>query len=208
MNEERKLLNVYKGVLDIFQALEKAKSEEEVVELYVEYLKLQIQLSTNYPKLEANPEVFKYGNCYTYALGLKCPEIFWHKYKSFYKRGMDFDVGLVSKKKLYVGNYNETMLLDSFYRDCDDLNIDVYSGNGLDFISKHNGTIIIMFKNINISRNYDYHFVRVNNNGFLSHKMGHNGEIHPLRNLQQVSSRYELVQTFEIVKPVIRERGL
>lgn len=207
MNEERKLLNVYKGILDIFQALEKAKSEEEVVELYVEYLKLQIQLSTNYPKLEANPEGFKYGNCYTYALGLKCPEIFWHKYKSFYKRGMDFDVGLVSKKKLYVANSSEEMLIDSFYRDCEVLKINVFDSS-FDGNLKHNGYKVLMFKDWNIRNSYDYHFVRVNNNGFLSHKMGHNGPIFPLRNLQQVSSRYELVQTFEIVKPVIRERGL
>lgn len=207
MNEERKLLNVYKGILDIFQILEKAKSAEEVVELYIEYLKLQVQLSTNYPMFEINPEGFKYGNCYTYALGLKCPDIFWHKYKSFYEKGMDFDVGLVSTKRLYVENSSEEMLLDSFYKDCEALKISIFD-NSFDVNLKHNGYRILMFRDWDIKNTYDYHFVRVNIDGILSHKKGHNGEIFPLRNLQHVSSRYKLVKSFEIVKPVIRERIL
>lgn len=207
MNEERKLLNVYKGILDIFQILEKAKNAEEVIELYIEYLKLQVQLSTNYPMFEINPEGFKYGNCYTYALGLKCPDLFWHKYKSFYDKGMDFDVGLVSMKKLYVENSSEGMLLDSFYKDCEALKISVFDSS-VDVNLKHNGYRILMFRDWDIRNTYDYHFVRLNTDGILSHKKGHNGKILPLINLQQILKRYELVKSFEIVKPVIRERTL
>lgn len=205
MKEERQLLNVYKGILDIFLALKKAKSKDEVVELYVKYLKYQVQLSTNYPKFNSNPKGFKYGNCYTYALDLKCPDIFWNKYKLFYEIGMDFDVGLVSKRKLYVENSNERMLLDSFYKDCEALNILVFDSHLNDDL-KHNGYKILMFKDWDIGYTYDYHFVRVNKDGVLSHMNGHNGNVEILQSLR--FRHYEFVKAFEIVKPVIKERSL
>lgn len=207
MKEERQLLNVYKGILDIFHALKKAKSKDEVVELYVEYLKLQVQLSTNYPKFEVKPKGFRYGNCYTYALDLKCPDIFWNKYKLLYEIGMDFDVGLVSKRKLYVENSNERMLLDSFYKDCEALKIKVFNSSFDDNL-KNNGYKVLMFKSMNIGYTYDYHFVRVNKDGVLSHMNGHNGNVEILQSLGHVSSCYEFVKSFEIVKPVIREKRI
>lgn len=42
MNEERELLNIYRGILDILQLVDKVKSAEELMELYAEYLKLQV----------------------------------------------------------------------------------------------------------------------------------------------------------------------
>lgn len=210
MNEERKLLNVYKGILDIFQALEKAKSEEEVMKLYVEYLKLQVQLTTNKPIFQSNPNGFKYGNCYTYALDLKCPEIFWNRCKTIsIQNRMGFDVGLITaKRKVCVENSSEVMLVDNFYRDCEALRIKVYENGWLNFIPEHNGYIILMYKNVGIARNYDYHFVRVNADGVFSHRMGFNDLIVSMKSLDVVSDRYEFVNTYEIVKPVIRERGL
>ena len=37
MNVDRKVLNVYKSILDILQSVNKVKSAEELMELYVEY---------------------------------------------------------------------------------------------------------------------------------------------------------------------------
>ena len=44
MNVDRKVLNVYKSILDILQSVNKVKSAEELMELYAEYLKLQVQI--------------------------------------------------------------------------------------------------------------------------------------------------------------------
>ena len=93
---------------------------------------------------------------------------------------MYFDVGLVSMKKLYIENSSESMLLDNFYRDCEALNIDVYSGDWLGFVPEHKGAIIMMFRDWDIRTTYDYHFVKVNIDRILSHKNVHNGEISPL----------------------------
>lgn len=210
MSEERKILNVYKGILDIFQELDRAKDDEEVMALYAEYLKLQVQLSTNHPVFQAQSEGFNYGNCYTYALDLKCPDIFWNRCKKInYFDAMGFDVGLINaKKRVCIRNCSEEMLINSFYSDCDSLKIDVYDISWLDFVPEHNGYIILMYKNERIDTNYDYHFVRINSDGLLSHREGFNGDIFPLRKLSDVNDRYKFVKAFEIVKPVIRERIL
>lgn len=210
MNEERELLNIYRGILDILQLVDKVKSVEELMELYAEYLKLQVQISTNKPVFQLCPEGFRYGNCYTYALDLKCPDVFWNKSKEFYSRGsMGFDPGIVtSKKRVCIHNSSEEILLDSFYKDCEGLNLEVYDRDLLCTSPKCNGFIIYMYKNIYIKHNYDFHFVRINVDGTLSNRNGFNDSITILDSLSYVSKMYELIGAFEIVKPVIREKTL
>ena len=65
-----------------------------------------------------------------------------------------------------------------------------------------------MYKSIYIKDDYDFHFVRVNADGTLSHRIGFNGIISPLSCLSDVRKMYKLIGAFEIVKPVIRERTL
>lgn len=210
MNVDRKVLNVYKSILDILQSVNKVKSAEELMELYVEYLKLQVQISTNKPAFQICPEGFRYGNCYTYALDLKCPDVFWIKSKEFDWYGsMGFDPGIVtSKKRVCIRNLSEKMLFDSFYQDCEGLNLEVFDRDLLCPAPKCNGFIIYMYKSIYIKDDYDFHFVRVNADGTLSHRIGFNGIISPLSCLSDVRKMYKLIGAFEIVKPVIRERTL
>ena len=206
MNEERELLNIYRGILDILQLVDKVKSAEELMELYAEYLKLQVQISTNKPVFQLCPEGFRYGNCYTYALDLKCPDVFWIKSKEFDWYGsMGFDPGIVtSKKRVCIRNLSEKMLFDSFYQDCEGLNLEVFDRDLLCPAPKCNGFIIYMYKSIYIKDDYDFHFVRVNADGTLSHRNGYGGSIKKIKSLRDVDKKYELVRTLEIVKPSFR----
>lgn len=143
MNVQRELLNIYKKILDILSSLNEANDIEEVMILYVEYLKLQVKLSTNYPCFNLNPEGFNFGNCYSYALDLKCPDAFWLKVKEInikrkiYKT-IVWDVGFIaaSSSKLISCNTSASMLIDNFYRDCEALGILVFDGNLLDISPK------------------------------------------------------------------------
>ena len=206
MNVDRKVLNVYKSILDILQSVNKVKSAEELMELYVEYLKLQVQISTNKPAFQICPEGFRYGNCYTYALDLKCPDVFWIKSKEFDWYGsMGFDPGIVTnKKRVCIRNLSEKMLFDSFYQDCEGLNLEVFDRDLLCPAPKCNGFIIYMYKSIYIKDDYDFHFVRVNADGTLSHRNGYGGSIKKIKSLRDVDKKYELVRTLEIVKPNFR----
>lgn len=208
MIQEIKILNTYKEILTILENLKKAQNALEVMELYIEYLKQMVKLSTNYPEFCKNPKEFKYGNCYTYALDFKCPNDFWLKYKSYDRWGMNFDVGFITTyNKMGVKNNSEVMLLDNFYRDMEALNIKVIDSD-INDLPKHNGYQIFMYKDLNIASNYDFHFVRLNSDMILSHRNGYNGFINALPNLSKVPPKYKLVKVFEIVKPVIRERIL
>lgn len=216
MDSQRELLNIYKGILGILQNLNEAQDAEEVMYMYVEYLKLQVKLSTNYLSFTLNPEGFNFGNCYSYALDLKCPDVFWFKVKEinikrrFYS-SLAWDVGFIAadkNTKLLPRNSSASMLIDNFYRDCEALGVVVYDGSLDDTFPKYNGTIIYMYQNKNIKSNHDFHFVRRNYDGVLSERFGYNGDINSLRNLGEVSRCYELVKVWEIVKPAIRERSL
>lgn len=193
----------------IFKELKKARSAEEVMFLYGEYVKQKIKLTTNYPYFQNNPEGFKYGNCYGYALDLDCPDIFWDKIRSMGEKGMCFDVGFISTtgSKLGIDNNNEIKLIDNFYRDCEALNLKVYDRD-IEELPTNGGYNIFMFKALDMRFSHDFHFVRLNYNEVLSHREGYNDVIRSIPFIECVSSDYILIKAFEIVKPIIRERTL
>lgn len=196
----------YQDILAIFQEVPKADKLEELMELYVEYLKRWVYFSSNHPIFEENPEGFKYGNCYTYAMGYICPDIFREQAKAIYKR-MIYDVGFAKKNNPYVANNSAVMLVDNFYKDCEALNIEVFDSD-VNTNPSHGGYNILLFADEDIAFDYDFHFLRLNSDGILSEKDGYDGEIRRLNSLSDVASKYELVKVLEVVKPVIRERKL
>lgn len=206
MSSEAELLSVYAGILDIFQELKRTTSTIDVMRLYVRYLKLAVRLSTNYPIFQDTEA--RRGNCYTYAMGFKCPNIFWERYEELkYKQSMSFDVGIIGANgnRLRVLNDCTGALVDNFYVDCEALGIDVYDINFLEKPS-HDGYKIYMYKSkVEFG---DFHFVRRNIDGTLSHKNGIDGDVQKVNNLGNLNSCYKLVKAFEIVKPVIRERKI
>ena len=62
-------------------------SVQDLRVLYAEYCKLNIFLMNNISNYEVDYELFSndFGNCYTYALGLDCPDVFYKKFEEFEK---------------------------------------------------------------------------------------------------------------------------
>lgn len=206
MDAEKQILAKYQDILAIFKQVPKADKLEELMELYVEYLKRWVYFSTNHPIFEENPEGFKYGNCYTYAMGYRCPDIFREQAKVICQP-MDYDVGFWWINSVYLANDCATMLVDNFYKDCDALNIEVFDSD-VNTNPSHGGYNIFLFADEDIAFDYDFHFLRLNSEGVLSEKDGYDGEIRRLNSISDVASKYELVKVLEVVKPVIRERKL
>lgn len=197
MNTERERLYIYGELLNIYQELYRTKDSDRIRELYIEYLKLSIRLGNNSPDFREYNSL--YGNCYTYALDVNCPAIFsQHKYL---KPNFSFNVGFISE--LEKENVDEKSLIENFYQDCEALKIRCYES---DFASlpKHGGYNIALFMDTFIEKNHDFHFVRQNYDGTLSHRKGFMGDIVLIDSMNKVDPDYRLVKTLEIVKPIIR----
>lgn len=212
MNIDKIILEKKREILAIYKEVDKAQDMDTLLALYTEYLKRVVCLSTNHPIFEENPVNFKYGNCYTYALGYPVPDIFKKQAEVIEKiegQILNFEVGFISalERKYDIRNNSPTMLLDNFYKDCDSLNLRVYESD-LNSFPTHNGYNIFLYASKYIKSNYDFHFLRFDSDYVLSEKDGYEGKIKRLNNIFEVSSCYSLVGVFEVVKPVIRERVL
>jgi len=173
-------------------------SYEDIMGLYIKYLKLDVKLEKSLPSFIYFPNGFKYGNCYTYALGLKCPKHFYELCESL-ENIMCFDVGFLTKKKEEIRNTCERKFLENLYADCEELKIRVYDCAKLPM---HGGYRIFVYidRLMEYGRSNDFHFVRENKNGILSHKNGYNGSIEKLKSLKEVPKDYKLIRTLEIVR--------
>ena len=94
-------------------------------------------------------------------------------------------------------------LLDKFYADMDFLKIKVFNSR-INAEPCHGGYKIFIFSDTIIKSTGDFHFVRRNADGTLSHRNGYGGNIKKIKSLRDVDKKYELVRTLEIVKPNFR----
>jgi len=194
-----KLTLLYKKLLTV------SKSREVIMDLYVEYLKLMLEYDDTLPVYKRFLEQFSSGNCYTYALDLKCPFLFQFLYYFCDSRGINFNVGFISaiNHRSTISCYNSQDVLDGLYADLDFLKIKVYD-SGINKEPIYGGYKIYVFKDTLIGSTGDFHFVRRNADGTLSHRNGYGGSIKKIKSLRGVDKKYELVRTLEIVKPNFR----
>lgn len=119
---------------------------------------------------------------------------------------MNFNPGFVASPSVETcRNTNINELLENFYLDCEALQIEAYEMN-INDKPKHGGYKIFMY--LEARQIPDFHFIRENQAGILSHKDGYNGSIQAVEHVTTNIDAYELIRTLEIVKPVIRERRL
>lgn len=196
-----KLIDLYKKLLL------KPKSKENIMNLYVEYLELINMYDYALPTFKYFQSGTMAGNCYTYALDLKCPIIFQELYWLFslFKEELNLNVGFISavNNRCTVSVTSEKELLENLYADLEFLKIRVFE-SGINKGPTHGGYKIYVYKDTLIHSNGDFHFVRRNYDGTLSHKNGYNGNIKRIKCLRDVDKKYELVRTLEIVKPNFR----
>lgn len=188
----RKLILVYSRLITRIGTI----SSAEVYELYREYLKLSVKLSTNSPLFDEKEGKYNNCNCYCYALGITAPDIFAKTFE--YKEIDDFchNIGFMTNEM-----HSSSDLDDNLYwlqKDLEKLEIDSYECTMLGD-AKHGGYKIAFFKSP-----YDFHFIRQNIDGIWSHKLGYTPTIEKVEMPQErVLGRYNYVKTLEIVKPVI-----
>lgn len=206
MKVSQDYLRLYEEVLNIYNVLYSKKLDAfQIRQLYVDYLKIIIRLGSNKPCFKENLDGFLYGNCYGYALGVKCPAVFVHKILEFDDYGIPFNPGFISDESHLSCPQSSNELIDGFCKDMDCLNVEVYD---CDNSPSHGGYKIFIFADKEIKQNCNYHFVRQNDDGLLSHRLSEMGNVETLQDLNSLTSSFELVKSLEIVKPVIRERTL
>lgn len=198
-----RLLNLYKRLLLAI------KSEDKIIDLYVEYIKIMLEYDDRLPNFKRFPEGQMFGNCYTYALDIKCPFMFQSLYtmRTLFNPylGLNFNVGFISdiNNRTKTSVYGVEELLDKFYADMDFLKIKVFNSR-INAEPCHGGYKIFIFSDTIIKSTGDFHFVRRNADGTLSHRNGYGGNIKKIKSLRDVVKKYELVRTLEIVKPNFR----
>ena len=86
---------------EIFKIFRKLNDESlslkgsDIYKLYRDYLKLSMKLSFNNPSFDMDKSCYPYGNCYSYALGLKCPEIFARMFDEKCIMFFPYNIGLM-----------------------------------------------------------------------------------------------------------------
>jgi len=187
------ILNIYKYLILNYRNLD----ANQINDLYIEYLKLSVQLGTNSPLYSKDFDKYLYCNCYCYALGLTLPSIIKLLYKHSTKDDMGHTIGFISKKDY---KFDINTILENLYMDLDTLKISVYDSD-ITKSPEHGGYKISLYLENN---GEDFHFIRQNINGLWSDKLGYTNIIRDLDTPKPPNFNYEYVKTFEIVKPIIK----
>ena len=193
----------------IWKLLLKAKrssSSAEIERLFLEALKEKIKLGANFLHFYDDLRDYELGNCYTYALGLPSMKTFIRLFV-----GIDFDdvfpfnVGFMNQSPYFLSGRDEDTFLHYFYKDCRALNIKVYETDehSQNIHGGHKIALYVYYCHGNIE---DFHFIRQNMDGVWSHKKGYFNQPQLTFFAPTLENRYEHIKTFEIVKPIIRER--
>ena len=176
-------------------------SRKEIYKLYRRYLKLYVLLPIKNPEFDKNNPLYFNGNCYCYALMLPTPKEFYDAYMNAcddvdLPLSFHHDVGFISEKECSL---KPSKLLDNLKIDLDSLGIYYYETD-IDSINNHGGYKISLYYN----DGEDFHFIRDDFDGKWSHKMGYSGSIERVEPSERIF-KYNLVTTYEIVKPNIRK---
>lgn len=169
--------------------------KKEVMDLYRKYLYLESRISTNNLSFKTDKDKYKCGNCYCYALGFTTPDIFNDVFVKFDDKMIGHNIGFVSDTVIDVSNSHDLMF--GFENDMAYLGIKCYDSE-IDKPNSHNGYKVSLYRGFD-----DFHFTRQNSDGSWSHKVGYEPIVIKCTDPFNVLD-YEIVHTYEIVKPVVR----
>ena len=190
-------LKTYRDIISIYKRLlteSKNMESSEIYELYREFLKLSIKLSTTNSTFSEEFNTYRNCNCYLYALCLTTPSLFAKTYEDKEIEQMYHNVGFMTNEMNYSTDLDHN--LSDLERDFEILGIDSYECDRYENPT-HGGYKIAIFK-----APHDVHFVRQNRNGTWSHKMGYTDTIERVdMSNHEVFEFYKYVKTLEIVKP-------
>lgn len=170
-------------------------SKIELMKLYRRYLYLSSRVSTNNPLYKNDKDNYKEGNCYCYALGFITPSIFNDIFARFDEKMIRHNIGFISDTFIDINSSSDLMF--GFENDLSYLGIKYYNSN-IESDNNHNGYKVSLYRGFD-----DFHFVRQNIDGSWSHKIGYEPIVIKCTDPRNVLD-YELLNTYEIVKPVVR----
>ena len=196
---EKSYEDINKEICDIYRKLSEDGNSfkgSDIYKLYRDYLKLCMMTSTNHPNFDYDKDLYPYGNCYCYALGFRCPSIFAKHFNEKCLIFFPYNIGLMhsffTNHKTYVGD------LES---DLDTLGVK-YFETDYDMPNEHGGYKISLYESSD-----DFHFIRQNEDGTWSHKLGFSDLVERIDNPSKyLFDEYECIKTLEIVKPVLRKK--
>ena len=184
---------IYDKIYGLYNEISKIPmNSPKYYELYKEYIKLLLLVSSNNPSFNDDAKRYVNGNCYSYALDIFNPEGISNVIMQ-----LGLNIGYLSKNLVFKGTPEK--YLYGLAKDFEELNIDSYE-TSVDLPNCHNGYKIAFYLSFN-----DFHFLRQNSDGSWSHKVGYLNRIDKLDTLPKtVNGNYELIRTLEIVKPKVR----
>ena len=192
-------------LIKLYEQAKYCQSSLEIEKIYLQALKELIKLGTNNLIFQTDLKKYYLGNCYTYALGLPSLTYLIKKYCELEISDVfPFNLGFMNQKSYYLNGNGINTVLNAFKSDCDSLNIKVYETN-VKADDIHGGYKIALFYYCN-KNNQDFHFIRQNQNGTWSDKQGYFLPPRLLPSFNEYYKGYDFLGTFEIVKPVIRQK--
>ena len=187
------------------------RSELKIKMLYNEYLRLLVLIQREIPQFDDG--LFSPGTtCYLYALDLDMPESISYILDEDGYSKYHIELGNIGG---YIYPFNrqnipkEEDILNYLAKDLKFLRIKAYPSH-INLPCQHGGYKIAIF--LEDARHYDYHFVRQNEDGSWSSKLGCENLVvqsdNPLaylnENIYKIPTYYKYVKTLEIVKPRIK----
>ena len=184
-----KILNVYRKLL-VGYKLGKL-SGNDVLRLYIDYLKEYIKLGTNKPTYLGDINNYRGCNCYCYAIGMNCPSVFSFIYDDIEIENLIHQAGFLNLRG-YTNKKEE--IIKNIYDGFKVLGIEAYDSS-IDQEIKHNGYKIAI-------------------DGSWSEKLGYSDDIIKIKSpydtrvgcYNNTTKDYKLDRVIEIVKPTIKKK--
>lgn len=185
-----KILQLYKEIFT------KKLSVKDIENIYIEYLKLKVQLGNKTPSFNSKNDKYRYVNSFNYAIDVVLPEFINNKCIKISSNIIRYNLGFISGETFA---YTDQSKLDNLITDIETLNIKWFETN-IAHPNEHGGYKIALY-----SDGMDYYYLmRQNIDNSWSMKFDGYSKIIQLEKPKPIRNYYKLVKTLEIVKPTIK----
>lgn len=185
-----KILKLYKELFT------KKLSAKDIENIYIEYLKLKVQLGDKIPRLNEKNDKYRYVNNFNYALDIDFPEYINNRYFKKTAHSISHSLGFISGEPFA---YTDQSKLDNLVADLETLNINWFEST-TEQPNEHGGYKITLYSD-GID---DFYIMRQNIDDSWSGKIYNTSKIIQLKKPEPINDFYKLVKTLEIVKPTIK----